>query len=257
MSLVTGERWTEFGPEPRPTRRVLVIVPALNEEESVAAVVHGATQVLGADVLVVDDGSTDATATVSRAAGARVVSLPYNLGVGGAIRTALRYAEKHGYDRVVQLDGDGQHDPREAARLLEELDRCNLDLVVGSRFAAGYKLSHVRRMAMRILSTIVSRRVGAVITDTTSGFRAMGPRAISLFSRRYPEEYLSDTVDALLLGASHGLAIDEIDVIMRPRQGGQPSTSSIKSLYHLARLLFGIALKAQISRRPRPWREPR
>jgi glycosyltransferase involved in cell wall biosynthesis len=234
-----------------PIRKVLVMVPALNEEESVGAVVTRVRAVLGVDVLVIDDGSSDQTATMAKTAGATVLRLPYNLGVGGAIRTGLRYAKANGYNRVVQIDADGQHDPREARRLLDELDRCQLDLVVGSRFAAGYDVGRSRRSTMRLLSKIVSRRVGTIITDTTSGFRAMGPKAIDLFSRQYPLDYLSDTVEAVLLAADAGLAIDEIDVLMHARQGGQPSNPSLRGAYHLGRLLVGIALRGYIRRQPK------
>jgi len=200
-----------------PVRKVLVMVPALNEQESVGAVVTRIRVLLEVDVLVIDDGSSDETAAIAKAAGATVLRLPYNLGVGGAIRTGLRYAQTNGYNRVVQMDADGQHDPREARRLLDELDRCQLDLVVGSRFAAGYEVGRSRRSTMRLLSKIVSRQVGTLISDTTSGFRAMGPKAIDLFSRHYPLDYLSDTVESLLIAADGSLAIDEIDVLMHAR----------------------------------------
>lgn len=232
--------------EAGPVLKVLVMVPALNEEDSVGSVVTRARAVLGADVLVIDDGSSDGTGLVARAAGATVLRLPYNLGVGGAIRTGLRYAHANGYNRVVQIDADGQHDPREARRLLDELDRCGLDLVVGSRFAAGYEIGRSRRFTMGLLSRIVTRRVDTLISDTTSGFRAMGPRAIELFSRHYPLEYLSDTVEALLMAADAGLSVDEIDVLMHARQGGSPSNPSLKGAYHLGRLLVGIALRGKI-----------
>lgn len=219
------------------------MIPAWNEEASVADVVDAAVLALGCDVVVVDDGSTDATTQRARAAGAIVLTLPYNLGVGGAIRTALRYAADHGYERVVQLDADGQHDASEAKRLLAELEHDANDLVVGSRFASGYEVDRGRRAAMRLLSVIVSRRLGTPITDTTSGFRAMGPRAIQLFARRYPVNYLSDTVEALLLADDAGLRIREVDVRMLPRQAGTPSSSAIRSIYHLSMLLFGIIIR--------------
>ncbi|MGH9040713.1 MAG: glycosyltransferase family 2 protein [Acidimicrobiia bacterium] len=223
---------------------LLVIVPAYNEEACIGAVVHDARTILHADVAVIDDGSTDATGLRAAAAGARVVTLPFNLGVGGAIRTGLRYAVDRGYQRVVQLDGDGQHDVAEAKRLLDELEGGGADLVVGARFAAGYDVSRTRRLAMRILSRIVSRRLGTSVSDTTSGFRAMGPRAIALFARRYPVDYLSDTVEALLIAGDAGLAVREVDVRMRPRQGGVPSASRPRSAYHLARLLIGVLVRA-------------
>jgi len=229
--------------------RLLVIVPALNEEAAIGAVVEDAVATLDGDVVVVDDGSTDRTAEVARAAGALVLRLPFNLGVGGAIRTGLRYATAHGYDRVLQLDADGQHDAREAKRLLDEIDSTGADFVVGGRFEAGYRLSHSRRFAMRVLSRIVSRRLGVKIHDTTSGFRALGPQAVALFASRYPVDYLSDTVEALLMAADNGLDVREVGVQMRPRQAGSPSTRGARSLYHLGRLLLGIAVR-DVLRRP-------
>jgi glycosyltransferase involved in cell wall biosynthesis len=228
---------------------VLVIIPAYNEEDCIAAVVQDAQVTLNADVAVIDDGSTDATAARARAAGARVLTLPYNLGVGGAIRTGLRFAQERGYQRVVQLDGDGQHEAAEAKRLLDELDDSGADFVVGARFAAGYEVGRSRRLAMRALSGIVSRRLRTRITDTTSGFRAMGPRAIALYARRYPVDYLSDTVEALLLAGEAGLRVGEVDVRMRLRQGGHASTSPLRSFYHLGRLLFVIVVR-ELVRRP-------
>ena len=225
------------------------MVPALNEEETIAHVVADARANLAADVVVIDDGSTDRTAERATGAGATVLRLPYNLGVGGALRTGLRYAQDKGFNRVVQLDGDGQHDAREARRLLATLED-GYDLVVGSRFAAGYELGRGRRATMHVLSSIVSRRLGEQITDTTSGFRAMGPQAIALFSREYPVDYLSDTVEALLLAGSHGLRVKEIDVAMHPRQGGAPSSPGVKGVYHLTRLMLAIGLNDYVKSAP-------
>ena len=222
---------------------LLVMIPALNEEGSVGAVVEDAVATLDGDVVVIDDGSSDRTAERARAAGATVLRLSFNLGVGGAIQTALRYATDHGYERVLQLDGDGQHEAREAKRLLDELDRTGCDFVVGSRFEAGWPVTRSRRLAMRVLSRIVSRRLGVPIHDTTSGFRAMGPRAVELFAARYPADYLSDTVEALLLAAEAQLVVREVGVQMRPRQAGLPSAGNARSLYHLIRLLLGIAVR--------------
>jgi glycosyltransferase involved in cell wall biosynthesis len=229
--------------------RVLVLVPALNEEETIATVVADARTQLAADVVVIDDGSTDRTAERATGAGATVLRLPYNLGVGGALRTGLRYARDKGFNRVVQLDGDGQHDAAEARRLLATLED-GYDLVVGSRFAAGYELGRSRRATMHVLSSIVSRRLGERISDTTSGFRAMGPGAIDLFSREYPVDYLSDTVEALLLAGSHGLRVTEIDVAMHARQGGAPSAAGVKGVYHLTRLMLAIGLNDYVKAAP-------
>ena len=227
---------------------MLVVIPALNEAETVGRVVDDVTAALRADVVVIDNGSTDATARVARAAGATVLTHPFNLGVGGAIRTGLRYAAQHGYERVVQIDADGQHLPSEAARLLERLDE-GVDLVVGSRFAsgyartaAGYEVSYLRRLSMRMLSHMVSKRLHTRITDTTSGFRAFGPNALEVFAPAYPSAYLSDTVEALLIAADRHLRVAEIPVAMRERLGGSPSSGNWRSLFHLLRVTLVVLL---------------
>lgn len=229
-------------------RDLLAVIPAFNEEASVGAVVEDVRSVLACDVLVVDDGSSDDTARCASRAGGTVLRLPYNLGVGGALRTAFRYAVQEGYQRVIQIDGDGQHEAIEAKRLLDELDQSGADFVVGARFVAGYEVGRARRVSMSLLSRVVSKRLGTTVTDTTSGFRALGPRALQVFSQSYPVDYLSDTVDALLLAGEWRLSVREVDIRMRPRQGGVPSMSAVRSGYHLIRLLIGIAVRH--TRRP-------
>lgn len=221
---------------------LLVIVPALNEEAAIAGVVAEVRGALAAEVVVVDDGSTDATAAVARAAGARVLRHPFNLGVGAAVRTGLRYAVENGYETVLQIDGDGQHDPEEAQLLLTALERGDVDVVVGSRFEFGYALPQSRRMVMRVLSRIVSRRLGTTITDTTSGFRAFGGPAVRYFARVYPSDYLSDTVEALLLAADADLRVAEVPVHMRRRTTGTASTNSVSAAFHVLRLLLVVAV---------------
>lgn len=220
----------------------MVLVPALNEQDSVGRVVTAARSALGADVVVVDDGSSDATADVARRSGAIVLSLPFNVGVGGAIRTGLRFALERGYERVVQLDGDGQHDAHEAGRLLGVLDPERVDLVVGSRFAAGYHVSMARRGAMGLLAWMVSRQIGTRLTDVSSGFRAMGRRAIVTLAPCYPVDYMSDTVEALLLAHDAGLAVREEPVRMEQRRAGRPSAGRALSLYHLLRIGLVLGL---------------
>jgi glycosyltransferase involved in cell wall biosynthesis len=233
---------------------LLVLIPALNEEEAIAGVVGRTLSALPADVLVIDDGSTDETSVRARAAGALVVRHPFNLGVGAAIRTGLRFAHERGYQYVVQIDGDGQHDPLDAEHLVAVVRQGDHDLSVGSRFANGYRVAAGRRVAMRILAGIVSRKLGRPLTDATSGFRAFGPKAIAVFAGAYPTEYLSDTVEALLLAADAGLRVVEVPVTMRERQGGEPSARLVKSSYHLVRLCVVIALHGV--RRPMQRREP-
>ena len=170
------------------TRRI-AIVPALNEEACVGAVVDEIRAVDPSfDVLVVDDGSTDATAAAATARGARVVRLPFNLGIGGAMQTGYRYALEHGYDVAVQVDGDGQHDPAELPALLTPLLAGEADLVVGSRFAGrgAYRAPAFRRAGIRLFAWTASRLAGQRLTDTTSGFRATNRRGIALFAEEYP-----------------------------------------------------------------------
>ncbi|WP_051174365.1 glycosyltransferase family 2 protein [Amycolatopsis orientalis] len=225
-------------------------MPALNEQASVGAVISQVKRSLpGMDVLVVDDGSSDDTAKLARAAGAEVARLSVNLGVGGAMRTGFRYAAARGYDVVVQVDADGQHDPDEVGALLDALD--DADIAIGSRFAGkgSYKASGPRKYAMVVLSLVFSRLGKTKLTDVTSGFKAMGPKAIKLFAAYYPAEYLGDTVESLVLAIRAELKIKEIPVIMRERAGGTPSHSPVKSAVYLGRAGLALLL-ALVRRRP-------
>jgi len=231
---------------PKPPARTLVVMPAFNEEASVAEVVREVMATLPeVDVLVVDDGSRDATSAKARAAGAMVATLPYNLGVGGAMRAGFRYALEKGYENVVQIDADGQHDPAGVPALLNEL--VTADLVLGARFAGegDYTVRGPRRWAMVILAAVLSRTSRTKLTDTTSGYRASGSRAIALFAEHYPAEYLGDTIEALVIASRSGLRIIQVPVAMRPRTGGVPSNNVARSATHLARaslaLLFAYA----------------
>jgi glycosyltransferase involved in cell wall biosynthesis len=221
--------------------RTLIVMPALNEEESVAAVVAEVFAKLpGVSCLVVDDGSTDATAARAGAAGATVVRLPYNLGVGGAMRVGFRYALDNGFDNVVQVDSDGQHDPGSVPGLVEKLE--TVDLVLGARFAGEgeYTVHGPRRWAMVVLAFIISRVARTRLTDTTSGFRATGPRAVRLFAEHYPAEYLGDTIESLVIAARAGCLIDQMPVAMRPRAGGVPSHNPFKSMTYLGRAVMAL-----------------
>lgn len=221
--------------------RTLIVMPAFNEEASVGDVVREVrTKLPGSHILVVDDGSADATARVAREAGARVARLPFNLGVGGAMRTGFRYAIEHGFDNVIQIDSDGQHDPSGVPALLDALG--SADLVLGARFAGegDYAVRGPRQWAMRALAVILSRTSHAKLTDTTSGFRASGPKAVRVFAAHYPAEYLGDTIEALVIASRSGCIVRQVPVAMRPRAGGQPSHNPFKAAAYLGRA--GLAL---------------
>ncbi|MBS1906034.1 MAG: glycosyltransferase family 2 protein [Actinobacteria bacterium] len=230
--------------------RVLVIVPAWNEERNVAATVHEIKAADSAyDVVVIDDGSEDGTADVAREAGATVLSLPFNLGVGGAMRTGFTYARRNGYSRAIQVDADGQHNPADIAKVLGGLERA--DISIGARFAevGDYKVRGPRQWAMTFLASTVSRVAKTRLTDVTSGFRAAGPRAIEQYVRYYPAEYLGDTIDSLVAACHAGLAVTQVPVAMRPRAHGTPSQGPIGSSIYLLRSLFALGLS--MLRRPR------
>lgn len=233
-----------------PDQRVLIVLPALNEENNVGTVVTKVRAALpDAGVLVVDDGSTDNTSARARAAGADVARLAVNLGVGGAMRTGYRYAKTRGYDVVVQVDADGQHDPDELAALLAGLD--DADLVIGSRFAGkgSYKAGGPRRWAMIALSIVFSRLAKTKLTDVTSGFKAAGPRAVDLFASYYPAEYLGDTVESLVMALRARLVVKEIPVVMLERMSGRPSASPLRAAIYLSRAGLALLL-ALVRRRP-------
>lgn len=229
-------------------KRTLIIIPALNESGSIADVVGEVRGELpGVDVLVVDDGSTDRTAAVAAAAGARVAKLPYNLGVGGAMRLGYRYARDNDYDVAIQIDADGQHDPRYVPKLVDLLE--DNDLVIGARFAGegDYNVRGPRRWAMVMLSGVLSRVARTKLTDTTSGFRAANRRVIEMFAGWYPAEYLGDTVETLVHTARRGYRIRQVPVAMRKRMAGTPSHSPAKAMIYLGRA-FAVLTLALIRR---------
>jgi glycosyltransferase involved in cell wall biosynthesis len=227
---------------------VLVIMPAWNEAESVGNTVREVLS-LGKnyDVLVVNDGSADHTAEVARNAGATVMNLPFNLGVGGAMRAGFKYAQRYGYRQAIQVDADGQHDPRDIEHVLAGLDKA--DISIGSRFSerGDYKVRGPRKWAMALLAWTISSLAKTKLNDVTSGFRAGNEHAINQYLDHYPAEYLGDTIDSLVVAIRSGCTVAQVPVAMRPRQGGQPSHNPFKSAIYLGRSVF--ALLFALSRR--------
>jgi len=223
------------------TPRALVAIPAWNEQGSIADVIAKVREHRpDADILVVNDGSTDETADRAMNAGATVISLPFHVGVGGAMRTAFLFAKRNGYTALVQVDADGQHDPADLDRLIDGL--ADADVVVGTRFhpESMYFVGGPRRWAMVLLSKSLSRMNRGEISDPTSGFRSAGPRAISLFAVDYPAEYLGDTVGSLAIAIRRGLIIRETPVTMYFRQHGRPSKNALWSALYLGRATLAI-----------------
>ena len=202
---------------------------------------------------MVDDGSTDATAEVARAAGAVVVPLPVNLGVGGALRCGFRYAVRNGYDVAVQVDADGQHDPADVPRLLEHLRETGADMVIGSRFAAvehDFAVTAGRRFAMHVLARRASHALRGTITDATSGLRAIRRPLLEEFARSYPVEYLGDTVEAMIIAGRSGAKVVEPPIAMSPRAAGRASAGRLASAWYVLRVLLAVELMRR--RRARP-----
>jgi glycosyltransferase involved in cell wall biosynthesis len=223
---------------------VLVVIPAFNEQDAVADVI-AAVHREGYPALVVDDGSSDRTSAVATAAGAIVLRLPVNLGIGGALRCGFRYAVSHGYRVAVQCDADGQHDAAEIRKLLDVMDAEDAQLVIGSRFAADdsvYRVGHTRRLAMRYLARMASKRTGVVITDASSGFRAIGDGLLGAFASAYPAEYMEST-ESLARAGDAGYRVREVAVRMHERAVGVSSASPIASAWYLLRVVAALSLQ--------------
>lgn len=237
--------------------RILIVMPAWNEAEVIGGTIRSIGEVEpGMDILVVDDGSKDATASIASAAGAVVLKLPFNLGVGGAMRAGFKYALRNGYSGAIQVDSDGQHDPKDIAKVLAGLEHA--DISIGARFAGegDYQAKGPRRWAMILLAKVISRVAGTPLTDVTSGFRAVNLRGLHQYMEHFPAEYLGDTIDSLVVAIKSGCRVTQVPVHMRVRQAGTPSQSSWKAAMYLARsglvLCFALARKRTNREHPAP-----
>jgi glycosyltransferase involved in cell wall biosynthesis len=221
----------------------LAVVPAYNESATVASVVRAIkARASGVDVLVIDDGSTDDTRGRAEAAGARVLRHPFNLGIGGAVQSGFAYALDNEYDFMVQVDGDGQHDPGEIARLEAAMrNDPSVDMVCGSRFMTGeraYPAPISRRTGIHLFAFLLSRFIRERVSDPTSGFRLYNRRAIDLFARDYPHDY--PEVEAVLMLHHHRLRMTEVPVRMYSRGGGVSSIGAGKSAYYMIKVLLAL-----------------
>jgi glycosyltransferase involved in cell wall biosynthesis len=222
--------------------RIVAIVPAYNEAGAIGDVVESIRAASAAfDVVVIDDGSHDDTAAIARGHGAAVVSLPYNIGIGGAVQTGFKYALERGYETAVRLDGDGQHDPGELEKLLGPIKRGEADIVTGSRFVEGsgdYRPPLARRIGIIWFARIVSLLTRQRVTDTTSGFQALNGKGIALFAGDYPNDY--PEVEATVLVFKHRLRLAEVPVTMRERETGRSSITFIRSIYYVLKVTLAL-----------------
>jgi glycosyltransferase involved in cell wall biosynthesis len=221
--------------------KTLIIIPAYNEELSIASVIKEVQGLkAGYDIVVVNDGSSDRTREEAKRAGARVLQLPINLGIGGAMQTGFRYAVRTDYDCAVQVDGDGQHPANEIPRLVSVIAAGGADVAIGSRFLEkkGFQSTFSRRLGIRYFQFLHQVLARVRVTDSTSGFRALGRRALAIVDGCYPDEFPES--ESIVLFALRGLKIREVPVVMRGRRGGESSIRRLISLYYMFKVTLAI-----------------
>jgi glycosyltransferase involved in cell wall biosynthesis len=224
-----------------PHSGLLVIVPAYNEEGAIAGVVRGVQEVLPeTPVLVIDDCSVDQTVALARQAGARVLALPHHLGLGGCVQAGYKLAFELGYEYVIRVDGDGQHDPRDIPRVLERLRTSGCEMVIGSRFVTegGEAASAVRGIGIRFFRAVLRPILGQPVHDPTSGFVGVNRNALHVFSRSFPLEY--PEIEALVVLQRKAFRFEEVPCKMRPRTTGRSSITALRSIYYILHVLLGV-----------------
>jgi glycosyltransferase involved in cell wall biosynthesis len=224
-----------------------MIMPAYNESGNIQRVVTDVSGAIpNASIIVINDGSTDATGALARQAGAIVIDLPFNLGIGGAVQTGYKFAVTHGYRYVARLDGDGQHDPTHLMRLMEPLVSGQADIVIGSRFAGdagvagdeSYRATTWRTIGIRLFAYLVSLIVRQRVTDTTSGYQVCNADAAAFFARNFPRDY--PEVEMITAACRAGYRIKEVPVTMRWRKAGRSSITATRSIYYVVKVLFAL-----------------
>jgi glycosyltransferase involved in cell wall biosynthesis len=222
--------------------RVMVIIPTLNEEEAIGDVVRGVREVLpGVPVVVIDDHSEDSTAQTAERAGAQVIKLPVHLGVGGCVQTGYKLAFEQGFEYVLRIDGDGQHDPRYLPHMLDALQTTGVELVVGSRFVdggGGEYTSFPRRMGIVFFRALLRVILGKPIHDPTSGLVGTNRRALEVFAHTFPLEY--PEIEVLVVLQRRRFNFHEFPCVMRKRAGGRSSITAIKSFRYMLHVLLGV-----------------
>ncbi|CAH1193487.1 Undecaprenyl-phosphate mannosyltransferase [Paenibacillus plantiphilus] len=233
-------------------KEILIIIPAYNEAVGIRRVIADIQEAIPyADILVVNDGSSDNTGALAKLEGALVANLSCNLGIGGAVQTGYRYAAARGYNFAAQMDGDGQHNPADFARMLEAARMKNADMVVGSRFVEkqGFQSTAIRKVGIRLLSGLLTGLLGRKVTDPTSGYRICNRRAITLFACEYPTDY--PEVEALVLLDNFRYSFLEVPVVMNERSSGTSSITSLKSVYYMVKVILAVLITRT---KKRKWR---
>lgn len=224
--------------------KILIIVPAYNEVHAIGFIVKEIkAQYPHGTVLVVNDASSDNTFEEAKAAGAHVVSLPFNLGIGGAVQTGFKIASQEGFDIAVQIDGDAQHDPAYLHDVLKPVLANELDLCIGSRFLSGhsrFQSTFLRRIGIRFFSLLLKCLTGIYLTDPTSGYRAINRKLIEEFSSYYPPDF--PEAEAIKIAKRHGARIGEVSVDMRERLGGTSSIKYFSTVYYMAKVTLAILI---------------
>lgn len=224
--------------------KVLIVIPAFNEENNIVNVIRDIRNSIPEsdyDILVINDCSLDNTSTNARLAeGVKVVDLPFNLGIGGAVQTGFKYAYSNGYQYMVQIDGDGQHIPKEVEKLVDAMTRSGCDMVIGSRFLdiKSYRTTWSRRLGIKVFYVLFRMLIKTKVTDSTSGFRIYNRKSIELLRKYYPDDYPEP--DAIIVLKKYGLSISEVGVEMREREHGSSSITPIKSPYYMAKVILSI-----------------
>lgn len=223
--------------------KILVIIPAYNEEESILNVIEKLKKDCPrADYVVINDCSKDSTLEKLEGADASYLNLPLNLGIGGGVQTGYKYALKNGYDIAIQIDGDGQHDTAYLEEVVAPIEAGEADVVIGSRFITkeGFQSSGMRRAGIKFLSTLIHICSGTKVHDVTSGFRAVNRAGIKLYANEYPVDYPEP--EAIVKASVSGLKIKEMPVVMKERETGESSISPLKSIYYMIKVSIAIVI---------------
>ena len=223
--------------------KTLVIIPAFNEEETLRGVISGIRASLPqADILVVNDGSTDSTGNIAKEGGVWVLEHPYNMGIGATMQTGFLYALRNGCDIAIQVDGDGQHHPESLPSLIKPLIDGRANLVIGSRYLinGGFKSTLLRKLGIKFFTFLIWIFTRKRVTDPTSGFRAVDQKGIALYAKEYPSDY--PEVEALISASKNGLQFQEIPTMMRHRQGGTSSIGILSALYYVVKVTLSISI---------------